>query len=240
MMAVLAIVFFPICFLLLPWRGLRVRLANVYGKMVGRTGVWLIGARPLIHDRERLNGSFPAIYVSNHASNLDIALGMWLCPIGGCGVAKKEVARVPFFGWLYWLSGHLLVDRENRDNAIAALKSVADAVHRENLGIWIWPEGTRSRDGRLLPFKKGMGHLALATRLPIVPVVIHDAHKAWTKHGFQTRAMDVHIEVLPPIPTTDWTAERLDAHIESVRQVIIDKLGPDQKPLDSLTRTEAP
>lgn len=231
LVAVLSALWFPVCLTLLPWRGARVRMGNLYGKIVGRTGVWLIGARPVIHNRERLNDSFPAIYISNHASNLDIVLGMWMCPIGGCGVAKKEVARIPFFGWLYMLSGHLLVDRQNRDNAIAALREVAEAVHKYRLGIWIWPEGTRSKDGRLLPFKKGLGHLALATGLPIVPVVIHNAHKAWVKHSFKTNSMDVHIDVLPPLSTADWTLEGLDAHLEAVRQVMIDQLGDEQKPL---------
>ena len=159
-MSLCALILIPLTVLCLPWRGVRVRIGNYYGKVVGSVIAWLARAKVVIHDRDRLDGSFPAIYVSNHASMLDIFLGMWLCPAGGCGIAKKEVGRVPFFGWLYFLTGHLLIDRANRESAIAGLRGVTEAVRKYNLGVWMWPEGTRSRDGRLLPFKKGLGHLA--------------------------------------------------------------------------------
>ncbi|MBK9364931.1 MAG: 1-acyl-sn-glycerol-3-phosphate acyltransferase [Deltaproteobacteria bacterium] len=230
-MSLCALILIPLTVLCLPWRGVRVRIGNYYGKVVGSVIAWLARAKVVIHDRDRLDGSFPAIYVSNHASMLDIFLGMWLCPAGGCGIAKKEVGRVPFFGWLYFLTGHLLIDRANRESAIAGLKGVTEAVRKYNLGVWMWPEGTRSRDGRLLPFKKGLGHLALATRLPIVPVIVHNAHKNWQKHTFAFTPVTVDVNVLPPIDTTGWTAEDLDARLEDVRAVFIQALGEEQRPL---------
>lgn len=231
LMTVTALIFLPVTALLLPWRRARILVGNAYGKFVGSSIARLARAHVVVHDRERLAGSFPAIYVSNHTSTLDIFVGMWLCPYGGCGIAKREIARVPGFGQLYWLTGHLLIDRGNRENAIAALKGVAEAVRRYNLGIWMWPEGTRSQDGRMRPFKKGLGHLALATGLPIVPVVIHNAHRNWEKHRFQFNPLTVDIEVLPPIPTRGWTLEGLDAHLQDVQDQMAARLGPEQRPL---------
>jgi 1-acyl-sn-glycerol-3-phosphate acyltransferase len=190
--------------LLIPWRVARVKVCNFYGKTVGRTITWLAGVTPNVAHRERLDTTMPAIYVSNHTSTLDLFIGIWLCPYGGCGVLKKEVARVPFFGQLALLSGHLLIDRGNKERAVEALKGTAEFVKKNRLGIWIMPEGTRSRDGHLLPFKKGFVHMAIAAGLPVVPVVVHGAHKNWEKGTFRFQPMTLDIEVLEPIDTSAW------------------------------------
>ena len=139
LVAVCSTVTLLLALLLLPWRPARVKLCNLYGKFVGRAILWLAGASPVVHDRQRINEYRPAIYVSNHCSTLDAFVAIWICPIGGCGVAKKEILRIPFFGWLYWLSGHLVIDRGDRSSAIAALKDTADFVKQNGLSIWIWP-----------------------------------------------------------------------------------------------------
>lgn len=220
-----------IALLLLPWRAARVKLCNYYGKIVGRVILWLAGATPTVSHRERVEEFRPAIYVSNHASTLDAFVAIWICPIGGCGVAKKEILRIPFFGWLYFLSGHLTIDRGDRSSAIAAMQKTAAFVLKNKLSIWIWPEGTRSRDGRLQPLKKGFAHLALATGLPIVPVVVHRAHENWAKHGFTFVPIDLRIDVLPAIATAHWKSETLDEHIAEVHAAFAAQLGDSQKPL---------
>jgi 1-acyl-sn-glycerol-3-phosphate acyltransferase len=154
---------------LLPWRVLRIKLCNYYGKLVGYTLTRLSGARLEVSGKQRIEDAFPAIYVANHTSTLDAFLSIWLCPVGGCGVVKKQVARIPFFGQLYQLSGHLMIDRGHHGKAVAALEHVGSLVRKHRLGIWIMPEGTRSRDGRLQAFKTGFVHLAIATGLPVVP-----------------------------------------------------------------------
>ena len=220
-----------VALLLLPWRPARVKLCNYYGKFVGRAILWLAGATPEVRHRERIEQFRPAIYVSNHASTLDAFVAIWVCPIGGCGVAKKEILRIPFFGWLYLLSGHLTIDRGDRSSAIAALRDTADFVRKNGLSIWIWPEGTRSRDGRLQPLKKGFAHLALATKLPIVPVVVHRAHENWAKHTFMFQPIDLKIDILPAISTESWQPESIEAHLAEVHKAFADQLGESQKPL---------
>ncbi|MCH7892082.1 MAG: 1-acyl-sn-glycerol-3-phosphate acyltransferase [Gemmatimonadetes bacterium] len=167
-----SVVYLSLSLLLLPWRPLRIRIGNVYGKTVGRPVARILGVRTRVRHRARLAESRPAIYVTNHTSALDVFIGMWLCPMGGCGIAKKEIARIPFFGWAYRLSGHLLIDRGDREGAIAALEATAEVVRRNHLSIWIWPEGTRSRTGQMAPFKAGVGLLARFTRRPVVPVYV--------------------------------------------------------------------
>ena len=95
---------------------------------------------------------YPAVYIGNHTSTLDAFLSFWLTPPqGATGVVKKEIALIPFFGQIYWLSGNLLINRKDRGGSVETLKKVVDFVRTYKLGFWIMPEGTRSRDGRLTP-----------------------------------------------------------------------------------------
>lgn len=229
--ALVSTLFFVLALLLLPSRVWRIRLTNVYGKTVGPFITWLAGVRPIIHHRERLNGSMPAIYVANHTSTLDLFLCIWLCPFDGCGVMKKEIRVVPFFGWLAVLSGHLLIDRGNKERAVEALARTAAFMRKHSLGAWMMPEGTRSRDGRLLPFKKGFVHLAIATGLPVVPVVLPGLHRTWQKGSMKLHSMECHIQVLPPIDTSGWKEESAALHAEQVRQAIASVLPAEQRPV---------
>lgn len=217
---------------LLPWRGARIRVCNLYGKTVSPFILWVCKADVNYVNRARIDELKPAIFVSNHTAITDIFLAMLLCPIGGVGVAKKEVARVPFFGWAYALSGHLLVDRQNRERAIAGLKDTAAAVAKHDVSVWIWPEGTRSKDGRLLRLKKGFVHLAVATGLPVVPVIVTNAYKNWPKHtvvSFVRTPIDV--TVLDPIDTTGWSVDTVDEHLAEVQGVMAGALPAEMQPL---------
>src|SRR5207237_1903077 len=93
-LGVVSLVFIALALLLLPFRVARVKLCNAYGKVLGRALIALAGVTPRVPHFARLQGSNPAIYVTNHASTLDMFLGIWLCPIGACGVFKKEIVRV--------------------------------------------------------------------------------------------------------------------------------------------------
>jgi 1-acyl-sn-glycerol-3-phosphate acyltransferase len=228
--ATTAIVWMALAVPLLPMRVWRIKLCNLYGKLVGRTVVFLSGARVEVHDRDRIDASFPAIYVANHASSLDAFLSIWLCPIGGCGVMKKEVVRVPFFGQLYWLSGHLLLDRENRARARSAMDGVAALVKRYGLGVWIMPEGHRAADGRLARFKPGFVHLAIATGLPVVPVIIEGAQKVWAPRTLTLRPGKVTVRVLPPVATNEWHAETAQVHADAVHALLAEALPEEQQP----------
>ena len=210
--------------LTLPFRSLRVRIGNFCGKIIGPVVSRLVGAKVINPDSKKLNASAPAIFVTNHSSALDVFIGMALCPYGGCGVGKKEVLRIPFFGQAYWLAGHLLIDRGNNAKAIASMAKLSDFVKSKDLSIWIWPEGTRSMDGKLIPFKKGFVHLALETGLPVVPVMLHGAHEVWPAKTMQFYPGNVEIEVLDPIKTHKWSKDTIDDHVEHVKSIMTESL----------------
>lgn len=228
-LAVSVAIFFTICLVLLPSRYWRIRATNVFGHLASRACVWISGSTVTPGAVEAVREHFPCIYISNHTSMIDIFLGSWLSASGTVGIAKKQVVWYPFFGQLYAISGHILVDRDNRANAVAALANAAAILKKYHAGLWIWPEGTRSRDGRLQPFKKGFAHMALATRLPIVPVVVTGAHRCIRKNSLVVHPTDIGVKVLPPIPTDDWTLEDLDKHIAKVYAIFDAALPDDQK-----------
>lgn len=228
-----AIPFLPAFVLLLPSRRARVIVSAWYGRVIAAGALRIFGVRVDCEGLEHVAGSEPRILLLNHASNLDPFLALWTNPIGGVGVAKRQIVMIPVFGQMYLLSGHLLIDRAKPDQAVAALRGVADVVHRLKLGLCLWPEGTQPHDGRLLPFKKGFAHFALATKLPVVCGVVHGAHKVWPARTLDVRPGTVRITFLPPIDTSDWREETLDAHVAMVRGRFIEALGPDQRPLDA-------
>lgn len=217
--SVTSMLFFAALLFILPWRQGRVRACNFFGKTIGRFNMWIAGAKLRVANFEGIEGSRPAIYISNHTSTLDIWMGMWICPYGGVGVAKKELVRVPFFGWLYWLSGHPLIDRSNRDRAIATLKDLGEFVRDNALSIWIWPEGTRSRSGELMTFKKGVVHMAVATGLPIVPICVWGAQDIWPIRkvwALRFAHLPLDLEVMAPVDTSDWTLEDTERHAKDL------------------------
>ena len=109
------------------------------------------------------------------------------------------------------------------------MNAVQAVVERHNLSMWIWPEGTRSRSGRLKRFKKGFVHLAIATGLPVVPCVAHNAHLYWPGGGFKVRPGRLQMEILPAIETTGWSSDRVDEHVDEVMAAFAAALGENQQ-----------
>ncbi|KAG6756609.1 hypothetical protein POTOM_040044 [Populus tomentosa] len=172
-----------------------------------------------------------AVYVCNHASPIDIFLMMWLTPTGTVGIAKKEIIWYPLFGQIYVLANHLRIDRSNPTAAIQSMKEVAHAVVKNNLSLAIFPEGTRSKNGRLLPFKKGFVHLALQTRLPIVPVVLTGTHHAWRNGGLRVQPAPITVKYLRPIKTDDWTEDKVNDYVRLLHDIYVENLPEAQRPL---------
>ena len=223
-----AVVYWVTCLLLLPWRTARIRVGNFYGKICGRMVLFACRIRPVIFQHERI-GQQPAVYVCNHSSTIDMWVGMWLCPFGGCGVGKKEIIKVPFFGLAFILSGHLVLDRSNIERSIASMEKMRTLIHAHELSLWIWPEGTRSLDGVLSEFKKGFAHLAIQTGLPVVPVVFHEADRLWRGRTMAITQGDLYIDVLDAIDTSAWSVESLEEHVDSVREVFRANLSERQR-----------
>lgn len=220
----------PVLALLLPSRVARIRVTNAFGNAIGKTVMWWSGCEVTVEGLENVVPGRPAIYAANHTSILDAFTTIWLTPSGTVGVAKKEVFYYPFYGQAWWLAGHVFLDRGNTSRAKAALARTARFLRAHKLHLCILPEGTRAEDGRLLPFKKGIVHLAIETQLPIVPMVTTGLQRVWARSTLQIRPADVHITFLPPISTEGWRLDRIDEHLATLRGAFLAALPPEQQP----------
>jgi 1-acyl-sn-glycerol-3-phosphate acyltransferase len=160
----------------------------------------------------------PAVFVINHQSGIDPILVCALLRRNFVGVAKAEIRRNPVLGPAFALAGTIFLDR---GDGPAARRSLAAGLEklRQGLGVAIAPEGTRSPGARIGRFKSGAFRLAVEARVPVVPIVIHDAGRVLPRGGLIMRAGPVHVSVQPPIPTSDWSLETLRAHVDGVEAV---------------------
>jgi putative phosphoserine phosphatase/1-acylglycerol-3-phosphate O-acyltransferase len=209
--------------LLVAWRDRR-RAVNAAIGLFVRLAPPVAGLRLAVRGAERIDASRPAIFVFNHQSAVDIVIVCMLLRRDFTGVVKQESRRNWILGPAMTFAGVVFIDRFDRARAIAALQPLGDVLRR-GISVVIAPEGTRSVGPALGPFKKGAFRLALAARVPIVPIVIHDSYRALPRKATALRPATVRVDVLEPIATDAWTLESLDARIAEVRQRYLARLS---------------
>ena len=178
------------------------------------------GVRLRIQGLELLDPKRQYVFIANHQSNIDMpVLVQSLVQFQLRWVAKKELLRIPLFGWALRASRHIIVDRSDRAKAIASLRQAREILKR-GLSVVFFPEGTRSSGGELLPFKRGGFVLALKTRTPIVPVTIKGSRSVLPKGDWRVRAGEIVVIVSQPIPLDQPHAGTLGRLVSHVREVI--------------------
>lgn len=169
---------------------------------------------------ERLQGLGPCVFTANHQSWLDIIALLVLLPGSVRFVAKRELGRVPLFGPAMRAAGHIEVDRRDLRSAVSAYEE-AGRVIQSGFSALVFPEGTRSRDGRLLPFKKGPFVLAIVAQVPVVPVVILGSHDALPRGNVRPRPVPITVRLGDPIPTAGLTYADRDRLSDQVRAAML-------------------
>lgn len=170
----------------------------------------------------------PAIYIGNHQNNYDMVTAAGIVQPSTVTVGKKSLVWIPFFGQLYWLTGNLLIDRDNRAKAHETLAQVVEQIQKRNISIWMFPEGTRSRGRGLLPFKTGAFHAALAAGVPIIPICVSNTHNKVKLNRWNNGL--VIVEMLPPVDTSGYDkneARKLATHCRELMRAKIDELNKE-------------
>ncbi len=147
------------------------------------------------------------IYIGNHQNNYDMVTISYMVLPRTVSVGKKSLIWVPFFGILYWVTGNILLDRDNRSKAHSTMSELAHRINDDNLSIWMFPEGTRSRGRGLLPFKTGAFHAAVAAGVPIVPVVCSTTHNKIDLNRWDNG--NVICEMMEPIDVSTYTKDNV-------------------------------
>ncbi|HFA49001.1 MAG TPA: HAD-IB family hydrolase [Bacteroidetes bacterium] len=193
---------------------------------VGDLACKMAGIQVVVKGREHLWSQRPAVFLFNHQSNADLFIMAKLLRRDARGVAKQELKNMPIIGQMMQAAGVIFLDRSNREKAIEALKPAVEAL-KTGTSIIIAPEGTRSYDYKMGKFKKGAFHLAMQAGVPIVPIVIANAHDAMPRGKNVFRPTAVQVTVLPPILTKKWKVKDLNKHIKEVRGKYLEVLGQE-------------
>ena len=193
-----------------------------------RLSLWLAGVRLELHGMEKIPHGRAAIYMPNHQSNCDPpAVISVLPPV--LVLVKKEFFRVPILGTGIRLRGFIPVDRKNRERAIGAVDRAVESLKAGN-SFLAFPEGTRSPDGRLQAFKKGIFFMAIQSGALVVPISVSGASKIMPKGKFVIRPGRVRITVHDPISAGNYAPDKRLALIEATRQAILRGLDPEEWP----------
>jgi 1-acyl-sn-glycerol-3-phosphate acyltransferase len=166
----------------------------------------------------------PYVVVCNHQSFADIPLISNL-PWEMKWMAKEELFKIPVVGWMMRLAGDISVDRKNaRSGAQALIK--AQRILEQRCSVMIFPEGTRTTDGRVRQFSEGAFHLAIKAKVAILPLVIEGSRNCLPKHDWKFgKPSDILLKVLPPIETAAMTIDNVSALKETVRAAIMNQIA---------------
>ena len=157
--------------------------------------------------------------MANHQSNFDIPVLLACLPVQFRWLAKAELFKIPIFGRAMRGAGYVKIDRFNQKSAFESINEAA-AKMKNGVSVMIFPEGTRSRDGKLKSFKKGGFVMAVDAGAPIVPIVLKGTRAIMEKSSLKINTGEVSLNIEAPIATADFTRENKDDLIESVRAVI--------------------
>lgn len=191
----------PAALIGIPWSLLRGSIDTMYrwAMAIIRLGLCAAGIRVRVQGLENIPAGNPCIFMSNHASNLDPPVLLPFIPGRTSVFLKKELMSIPLLGTAMRMGRYVPVSRgRSREDATRSVES-ATAVLRDGIHMTVFPEGTRSPNGRLLPFKKGAFFLAEQARVPIVPVAITGTAKMMEKGSLKITPGEAVVEFLPAV-----------------------------------------
>ncbi|KAM7029654.1 1-acyl-sn-glycerol-3-phosphate acyltransferase alpha [Acridotheres tristis] len=183
------------------------------------------GIRMRVRGSEQLQLKGPFVIVCNHQASLDLMGMVEVIPERCVPIAKRELLYLGTVGWACWLSGIIFIDRHRRDAAIEVISHTASTMCRENLRVWVFPEGTRNQGKSMLPFKRGAFHLAVQAQVPIVPVVISPYWDFFSSKEKRFTSGTCTIRVLPRVETRGLSPKDVPELTESVRQAMAEALA---------------
>ncbi len=221
---------------LLLWSAITGNTDTLYGVGIfgAKTALFMAGVRITVTGSENIPAGKAVVFMPNHQSNCDPpAVAAILPPV--LVMAKEEFFRVPVLGTGMRMRGFIPVDRRHRERAFAAVDRAVAAL-KAGHSFLAFPEGTRSRTGRLQPFKRGVFVMAIKAGVPIVPISVSGANKIMHRGDFRIHPGPVRITIHDPVSTTGCSIADRSKVAAEVRLAIMEGLSPEERPLE----TDAP
>jgi 1-acyl-sn-glycerol-3-phosphate acyltransferase len=188
-----------------------------------------VGVRVRVKGIERIPAQ-TCLFAANHTSTADAPSVVWAIPRRIAILLKKSLFEFPIVGTAFRLAHFIPVERFDRDSAIGSLEKATEAL-KAGQSFLIYPEGTRSPDGRLQEFKKGTVVMAIKAGVPIVPVACSGAHRVMEKRKMRIMPGEILVEFLEPIDTTEYSLETRDALNDRLHREMAAGLPEEQRPL---------
>ena len=187
-------------------------------------GVLIIsGVKLVITGLENIDLSGTYVFVSNHSSQFDIPAVQLAAPVRISITYKKEINKIPLFGWQMMLGPYIVIDRKNADKAMASMQKAKALMDTKQISVHIFAEGTRSKTGEIQPFKRGAFYLASKVGYPVIPVTINGASSILPKGKLNIKSGTMYIHFDKPIPANRLNTRQDEIDLmETVRNKIIE------------------
>jgi 1-acyl-sn-glycerol-3-phosphate acyltransferase len=187
-------------------------------------GILLIsGVKLVVTGLENVDPHGTYVFVSNHSSQFDIPAVQSAAPVRTSIIYKKEINKIPLFGWQMMLGPYIVIDRKNAERAIASIQKAKRLMDSKKISVHIFAEGTRSKTGDIQPFKRGAFYLAAKVGYPVIPVTINGASSILPKGKLNIKSGTMHIHFDKPVTTGHLNTRQDEIDLmETVRNKIIE------------------
>ena len=190
-----------------------------FGVIWGKTLSFIFNIKLIVKGKHNLQDR-NYIFAANHASLIDIPLLLIAVNRYTVFIAKSELSKIPIFKSILDMAGFIFVDRKNNDNAVKSMNNLMDDIKKIPRSVAIFPEGTRTSDGELLPFKKGAAIFAINTDIPVIPVAISGTFSWSKKKLFDMSQSVISFEFGEPIVTENYSFDDRDHLNERIKTKI--------------------
>ncbi len=193
------------------------RIAKIWARML----LFICGIKADLIGSENIPAGGPYVFMANHQSDFDVLLALVYIPGQFRWIVKKELFVFPIFGEAMRRAEYIEIDRQNREKALKSLDEAALQV-KKGKSLMTFPEGTRSRDGKIRPFKKGLFYLAIQSGVPIIPFSIVGSREIMPRRSLKVSPRKVTIVIDKPIDVRNYTLDNRDDLVKEVRDVIVE------------------
>jgi 1-acyl-sn-glycerol-3-phosphate acyltransferase len=184
------------------WKGkILGQVAHIWSKLILSSA----GVKYSVKGLDKLDQNLNYIFVGNHESAFDIPLAWAGIKHHLVSISKIELKWIPIFGWAMQAAKHIFVDRSNRLKAIKSLQNAAESIKKNPRSVMLFPEGTRSKDGKIHQFKKGGLLLAIQAQLPVVPMALCGTRDLAVKGAHKLKSTPIELRIGEPIDTKGMT-----------------------------------
>lgn len=192
---------------------------HIIGRYWAKSILWVAGIRVEVKGLSNLDPVHPCIFMCNHQSNFDILVLFAALPVQFRWIAKAELFKIPLFGRAMRGANYVSIERKDRRSAVKSIDIAAEKV-KSGVCVMIFPEGTRSPDGKIKDFKKGGFFLAQKAGVPIIPVVINGTWSIMSKDSLRIIPGKVSLSILPSIDISEYSKDRRDEVMLLIRDRI--------------------